>query len=293
MRAQRIRTVLVAAGLAAGFVLFSYPSPPSPPVPDPPSEVAEVLIPDRFSRWPPFVLSWGVTRPPDAAKVWESPLDAGFVGDPCGALDSPQCYVRLAWQDLTRWSLTVSPDPDFGREDLIAFTVGPLHYGVVGGVMFGQLASDRVPPLHICNRLLGAEQRGESVTAAPVDLYPFSAQGLRMEFPNGESASCMGPAGLPVDFSDGNQTWKAISSEERAPTDAEIGIDLVYAAASDLDGPACEALTGRRSPHHRSGSGCWTSLGREPVIAPLRPDPESYSSLTRLPVLGPRSPGSR
>ena len=144
MRAQRIRTVLVAAGLAAGFVLFSYPSPPSPPVPDPPSEVAEVLIPDRFSRWPPFVLSWGVTRPPDAAKVWESPLDAGFVGDPCGALDSPQCYVRLAWQDLTRWSLTVSPDPDFGREDLIAFTVGPLHYGVVGGVMFGQLASDRV-----------------------------------------------------------------------------------------------------------------------------------------------------
>jgi len=148
-------------------------------------------------------------------------------------------------------------------------------------------------PLHICNRLLGAEQRGEPVTAAPVDLYPFSAQGLRMEYPNGESASCMGPAGLPVDFSDGNQTWKAISSEERAPTDAEIGIDLVYAAASDLDGPACEALTGRRSPHHRSGSGCWTSLGREPVIAPLRPDPESYSSLTRLPVLGPRSPGSR
>ena len=66
-----------------------------------------------------------------------------------------------------------------------------------------------------------------------------------MEYPNGESASCMGPAGLPVDFSDGNQTWKAISSEERAPTDAEIGIDLVYAAASDLDGPGCEALTGK------------------------------------------------
>ena len=243
----------MATGLAAGLVLFSYPDTPGPPVPDPP-EAAEVLIPDRFSQWSPFVLSWGVTRPPDAAKVWESPLAAGFIRDPCGALDSPECYVQLAWQDLTRWSLTVSPDPDFGREDLMGFTAGPLHYGVVAGVMVGQVSSDRVPLLHICNKLLRAKQGGESVTATPVDLDPFPTPGLRLERPNGESASCMGPAGLPMDFSDGNQTWNAISWEGRAPTEAEIGIDLVYANAH-LDDRGCQALTG--DAFSASPAGIW------------------------------------
>jgi Co/Zn/Cd efflux system component len=101
----------------------------------------------------------------------------------------------------------------------------------------------------------------ESLTMSPETLGRRAARGvchrrpgrpvpiLRPGFEDGvsqwESACCMGAAGLPVDFSDGNQTWKAISSEERVPTDAEIGIDLVYATASDLDGPGCEALTGK------------------------------------------------
>ncbi len=227
--------------LAAVGVIGSF-RPPSVAVDDrelPPIPELVEPVPERFEAWEPFVIAWQVAG--SAAEAPElSAFDAGFGQAPCAPLGVDDCRVRLAWDGVSRWSLTSSADESFDRADPRQLSTGGLFYGVEDGLLLGVLDTDRLPGLHVCHELAERRSAGEDVVAAA-----GAADVFVLRRPGWGAASCLGPHGIPVTFDRLGTEWSVISLERRPPTDDEIGAHLVAGRAAYAPEPGCADLSGR------------------------------------------------
>lgn len=238
---ERLRLLLVALVVAVLLVPFWLGAGP---------HREEITPPSSFVPWPPFVLVWNVgDSGADVATL--SPLSSRFGSRPCAAVGVSECLVQLAWDGFSRWSLTASPDAVFDADDPRQFTVGPTHYVIEGGVVIGVWSTDRLPPLHVCHRLLRAHWAGAGVAALQGDGDPvlFASQPMvALEDAEDSTAQCLGPWGIPVRYAAATQEWTPLSLELRSPTDAEIGADLVRGETQHAVPEAC--LPTDRAPQH-------------------------------------------
>ncbi len=227
--------------VGAAWALLTWAA-PTDQVIDPPSdlpiEVAPPSLPRSFEPWPPFVLTWQV----DGAVARSGPaasLGSSLGLDPCRAVDASPCFVRLAWHDLRRWSLTASPDAVFDEADPRQLTARQLHYEVEAGVVAAVIDSDRLPPLHLCQVLLNSLWDGENVRGDLVD--GASGAEIYLRVPGGASARCLKASGIPVNISRFGVDWEMTGLELRDPTDDEIGLGLVIGAGEVAQGAVCDS----------------------------------------------------
>ncbi len=229
------RIALVAAVVVAATVIAAHnptrvADPPEAPVPD----LADDIPPERYAAWPQFVLTWTVNGSPGGATSAVAP---GFGADPCGPLGVPRCIVRLAWHDISRWSLASSLDAGGAfAPAALQVSTGGLHYALDRGVVVSVVDTDRLPGLHFCQRLAEARASGEPVETEPAGGLAGGAWALRL---GGVAAECSGPAGIPVRLTLDGTTWEPISLEQRPPTPGEIGDALVAGRAEVCLPPEC------------------------------------------------------
>ncbi len=218
-----------------------------PPVPEGP-EIADLvvdLVPARFEAWEPFVISWVVE---EARPERVTPFEAKFGRHPCSALGSFSCRVRLAWDGVSRWSLTASVDETFDGRDARQLSTDGLFYGIKDGLLLGVLDTDRLPGLHVCHELAERRAAGEAVDGADSGAGVFV-----LERRGWGAASCLGPQGIPVGIDRGDAVWTMTELERRSPTDDEIGVQLVAGRAAFTPAIGCER-PGRGAPEWLVGA---------------------------------------
>ncbi len=252
--------MLAVATLVGGALLFSFRPPSTAPriatgIAPPRPAAALPALPPRFAGWPPFVLSWHVTGAADeSAADLVSVLSSSIAWNPCGALQTSDCYVRFAWEDHARWSLTASEDLWFDDADPRELTLGALHYGVQDGVMIGVRESGRVPPFDACAALLRSAHAGTGVR-----IDHDESEGVEgwstLAFSAGDEgfAHCLGPAGIPIAFTKPDQEWWWTSLERRLPTAREIGEHLVAGRAPLLAPRLCPPVYGATASSSPAG----------------------------------------
>ncbi len=226
----------------------------APPAgPEPLVEDLVEPVPERFAAWDAFVITWEVSGPAGEAVSSFSPA---FGDNPCAALGRSPCWVRLAWADVSRWSLTASADRSFDGADPRQLSAGGLFYGVEGRELLGVLDTDRLPGLHVCHEL--AERRS---AAADVTAAAGGAEVFVLERRGWGAASCLGPRGIPVGIRRGDVQWRMSELERRAPTDDEIGVMLVAGRAAFTPAPGCDDPAGA-APGWRAAAAA--AAGHEP-----------------------------
>lgn len=231
---------LLAIAGAAGIV-FAGLEPPSSRLPPtattaPPVEGAERSA--AFLPWPDFVLVWEVTGWPRWTRR-NDPAAQRLPAGPCASLDTPTCYVRLAWGGEDRWSLTYSEDVDFTADDTMELTWADRHFVRFGATLFRGAPAGSDIPLEACRRLQEASEQGQPVTASLWNEQAGHARGvvtLSLVGPDGETARCLRPWGIPVAVSQEGYAWRWTSIRFSFPNREELAGDLI--PRSVLDDPA-------------------------------------------------------
>lgn len=231
---------LLAVVGAAGVVFAGLESPSSsvPPTPPPPPPVEQGEQPPAFLPWPDFVLVWEVTGSPRWTRR-NDPMVQQVPAGPCASLDTPTCYVRLAWGGEGRWSLTYSEDADFDLDDTMELTWADRHFVRFGAVLFRGAPAGSGVPLDVCRQLQEASEQGQPVTASLWHEQASHARGvvtLSLLGPDGESARCLRPWGIPVAVSHEGYAWRWSSIRFSFPNREELAGDLLPRAV--LDDPA-------------------------------------------------------
>ncbi|MDP8957642.1 MAG: hypothetical protein M3N51_00220 [Actinomycetota bacterium] len=229
---RRIALGLLLVTLLGAAAVFGSVEAPSaiqePPTTLPPAPA----LPDRFDSWPPLLLTWKVVDQDQGEQ--EAVFDSSISWNPCRATGSAVCYVRFAWDEYRRWSLSASADSGFHDSNPKELTLGELHYGVLDGMVVWVREAGRVPPLDRCDDLLLAYRRGESVEVHA------EGPGVVVLSKDEEFARCQGPAGIPLGFSQGAASWEMLALELRPPSDREVGRHLVEGRVNGTF-PSCES----------------------------------------------------
>lgn len=193
--------------------------------------------PPAFSPWPEFVLVWEVTGWPQWTRR-NDPAAQRVPAGPCASLNTPTCYVRLAWGGEGRWSITYSEDTGFDLDDTMELTWAGRHFVRFGATLFQGAPVGSEVPLEVCRRLQEASEQGQPVTSSIWHEQAEHAQGvvtLALRGPGGESARCLRPWGIPVAVSQEGYAWGWTSIRFSSPNREELAGDLL--PRSVLDDP--------------------------------------------------------
>lgn len=258
-RAGPLLVLLVVMG-AAGAIFTSVEAPSALES----SEAAEPLaleppVPDTFGPWPSFVLSWEVSSsspPGESSSFW------ALAWDPCRILGAATCHVRLAWGSWQRWALQVSADPAFDDRDVLQLALGSSQYMLDGGIVQAIGDGARTPPIDACDALLAAKHQGHAVRVVGSD--EAGRPVLTFSGPDGASARCLGLSGIPIGFTEADNSWRSTGFELRPPSDQELGIQLVDARVEDIPQPECLLS----APDGEPSVVAWTSENDPELLPP-------------------------